>query len=107
MVVNTCGNPRWREPRSCSSWGQVAHVLTPDNFRLSPGQKRILRCRRAACWRRRASADFLHSCHRVACGRRGADVDEPLAFDAADSTTYGRSMSDGSNYLDPDRPEAV
>jgi hypothetical protein len=33
------GNPRWREPRPCSSWGQVAHVLTPDNFRLSPGKK--------------------------------------------------------------------
>src|ERR1700681_4442515 len=31
--------PRWREPRPCSSWGQVAHVLTPDNFRLSPGKK--------------------------------------------------------------------
>ena len=28
-----------REPRPCSSWGQVAHVLTPDNFRLSLGQK--------------------------------------------------------------------
>src|SRR6202011_3043520 len=38
-AVNTCGNPRWREPRPCSSWGQVAHVLTPDNFRLSPGKK--------------------------------------------------------------------
>ena len=31
--------PRWREPRPCSSWGQVAHVLTPDNFRLSPGER--------------------------------------------------------------------
>src|SRR5580704_16526327 len=28
------------EPRPCSSWGQVAHVLTPDNFRLSPGKKK-------------------------------------------------------------------
>jgi hypothetical protein len=54
-----------------------------------------------------APTDFLRSCHRVACGRRGADVDEPLAFDAADSTTYGRSMSNGSNYLNSDRPEAV
>ena len=40
MAVNTCDNPRWREPRPCNSWGQVAHVLTPDNFRLSPGQKK-------------------------------------------------------------------
>src|ERR1700732_5302737 len=31
--------PTLREPRPCSSWGQVAHVLTPDNFRLSPGKK--------------------------------------------------------------------
>src|SRR6202040_739540 len=38
-AVNTCGNPRWREPRPCSSWGQVAHVLTLDNFLLSLGQK--------------------------------------------------------------------
>jgi hypothetical protein len=36
--------------------------------------------------------------------RRRAAAD---AFDAADSTTYGRSMSNGSNYLDPDRPKAV
>src|SRR5438105_12478642 len=39
MAVNTCGNPRWREPLPCSSWGQLSHVLTPDNFRLSLGQK--------------------------------------------------------------------
>jgi hypothetical protein len=28
-------------------------------------------------------------------------------FDAASGTSYHRSMSDGSNYLDPDRPEAA
>jgi len=31
----------------------------------------------------------------------------PLDFDAVGSTTYRDSMRDGSNYLDPDRPEAV
>jgi hypothetical protein len=28
-------------------------------------------------------------------------------FDAASGTSYRRFMSSGSNYLDPDRPEAV
>jgi hypothetical protein len=28
-------------------------------------------------------------------------------FDADDSTAYRRYMSDGSNYLDPNRPDAV
>jgi LDH2 family malate/lactate/ureidoglycolate dehydrogenase len=34
-------------------------------------------------------------------------VSTPLDFDAAGSTTYRRHMSDDSNYLDPDRPDAV
>src|SRR5439155_19643276 len=46
----------------------------------------------------------------VACGQlagAAAWVSTPLDFDAAGGTHYRRCMSDGSNYLDPNRPDAV
>src|SRR6266513_2812475 len=48
--VNTCGNQPWRAPRPCSSWGPVAHVLTPITFAYHQVRRSILRCRRA--WKR-------------------------------------------------------
>jgi hypothetical protein len=91
--ANSCRPPFRRAGRQTASHRcqgverdrrEVRHVrsrMAPDRS----GRNRARQCRRAACWRRPASAGFPGSWHRGSL-RALRRVSTPLDFDAADST---------------------
>src|SRR3984893_17518275 len=72
-----------------------------------PGRNRALLSRRSAGWRRPASADVLRLWHAgsLRAPRLGCQRHSILTLPAAPH--YRRCTSDGSNYLDPNRPDGA